>query len=57
MPCTIRNYRPTDLEHIVHLINAADTFDKTEDGTSIEEMRELLSLPSLVPEENVFVAE
>ena len=57
MPCTIRNYRSTDLEDVVTLINAADTFDKTEDGTSIEEMRELLSLPSLVPEENVFVAE
>lgn len=57
MSNTIRTYRAADLEAIVALINAADTFDQTEDGTSIEEMRDYLSRPALEPEENAFVSE
>ncbi|MBI4790185.1 MAG: GNAT family N-acetyltransferase [Chloroflexi bacterium] len=57
MPNTIRNYRSTDLEAIVTLLNAADTFDKTEEGASIAETRDFFSTPGLTPEENVFVAE
>lgn len=57
MEPTIRNYRPTDLEPIVALLNAADAVDRIEDGTSVEEAREWFSSPDLYPEENVFVAE
>lgn len=57
MPITIRTYRESDLESIVALINAADAFDKIEDGTSIEETRGWLTTPGMNPEENVFVAE
>ncbi len=54
---TIRAYRESDLEAVVALINAADKWDGTEDGTSVEEKRAFLSVPALVPEENAFVLE
>lgn len=57
MTCTIRTYRPTDLEEIVALINAADTVDQFQEGTSIQEKQEWLTVPGLIPEENVFIAE
>lgn len=57
MPLTIRNYRPSDLEPIVALINAAANFDKTEQGTSVEEMQGWLNTPGFEPERNYFVAE
>lgn len=57
MTCTIRTYRPTDLEEIVALINAADTVDQSQEGTSIQEKQEWLTVPGLIPEENVFIAE
>ncbi len=57
MSNTIRVYRTADLEAIVALINAADVINGTEDGTSVEEKREFLSMPALVPEENAFVFE
>jgi mycothiol synthase len=57
MQFTIRNYCAEDLESIVALINAADAFDKIEDGTSVKEMRIELTAPDVNPEENVFVAE
>jgi len=52
----IRNYRESDLEPLVELINAADAVDQLEWGTSLQELRERFSRPSLKPEENVFVA-
>lgn len=57
MTSTIRTYRPIDLEEIVALINAADTIDQTREGTSVQDTQEWLSVPGLIPEENVFVAE
>lgn len=53
----IRNYRQNDLEPIVTLHNAADTYDGTKEGTSIEETRELISSPDFHPEKNIFVVE
>jgi mycothiol synthase len=53
----IRNYRERDLEPLVELINAADVVDQLEWGTSLQELRERFSLPTLQPEENVFVAQ
>ncbi len=57
MSITIRLYRPEDLPGIVNVINAADLWDKTENGASLEEMQDYLARPNLVPTENVFVAE
>ncbi len=57
MTCTIRTYRPGDLEELVALENAADRADQTQEGTSIQEMKDLLSMPGLAPERNVFIAE
>ncbi len=57
MEPVIRNYRSSDLEPIVALINAADAADKTEAGTSAEETRALFDTPGFAPTENVFVAE
>ncbi len=42
---------------LVELINAADAVDQPERGTSLQELRERFGLPTLRPEENVFVAE
>ena len=53
----IRNYRERDLEPLVELINAADAVDQMERGTSLQELRERFSSPTLKPEENVFVAQ
>ena len=53
----IRNYRERDLEPLVELINAADAVDQLEWGTSLQELRERFSLPTLKPEDNVFVAQ
>jgi mycothiol synthase len=53
----IRNYREHDLEPLVELINAADAVDQLEWGTSLQELRERFALPTLKPEENVFVAQ
>jgi len=53
----IRNYRERDLEPLVELINAADAVDQLEWGTSLQELRERFALPTLKPEENVFVAQ
>ena len=53
----IRNYRERDPESLVELINAADAVDQRERGTSLQELRERFGLPTLKPEENVFVAQ
>jgi mycothiol synthase len=53
----IRNYRETDMGPLVELINAADAVDQLEWGTSLQELRERFDLPTLKPEENVFVAQ
>ena len=53
----MRNYRESDLEPLVELINAADAVDQTEWGTSLQELQERFALPTLKPEENVFVAQ
>ncbi|MFQ5813084.1 MAG: GNAT family N-acetyltransferase [Anaerolineae bacterium] len=53
----IRNYRERDLEPLVELINAADAVDQLEWGTSLQELQERFALPTLKPEENVFVAQ
>jgi mycothiol synthase len=53
----IRNYRESDLEPLVELINAADAVDQLERGTSPQELRERFDLPTLRPEENVFVTQ
>ena len=53
----IRSYRERDLEPLVELINAADAVDQPERGASLQELRERFGLPTLRPEENVFVAE
>jgi len=53
----IRNYRERDLEPLVELINAADAVDQPEWGTSLQELQERFGLPTLRPEENVFVAQ
>lgn len=52
-----RNYRPNDLEPVVALLNAADSVDKTEDGTSLEETHTRFQTPGFNREQNVFVAE
>lgn len=57
MEPVIRNYRSSDLERIVALINAADAVDRTEDGTSVEETRTIFDMPGFDPTKNVFVAE
>ena len=53
----IRNYRESDLEPLVELINAADAVDQLEWGTSLQELRERFDSPTLKPSENVFVAQ
>jgi GNAT superfamily N-acetyltransferase len=57
MTITIRTYNPNDLQAVVTLINASDAIDRTEDGTSVEEMRGELKVPGLGAERNVFVAQ
>ncbi len=57
MKPTIRNFRPSDLQSIVALLNAADAVDQIEDGTSLEETREWLATPGFDPEQNVFIAD
>jgi mycothiol synthase len=52
-----RNYRESDLEPLVELINAADAVDQLERVTSLQELRERFDLPTLKPEENVFMAQ
>ena len=46
----IRNYAPDDLEPIVALLNAAESVDHSEDGTSIDELRIFLRRPASIPE-------
>ena len=53
----IRSYHERDLEPLVELINAADAVDQLEWGTSLQELRERFGLPTLRPEEDVFVAQ
>ncbi len=57
MASLIRMYRPEDLPGIVNVINAADMFDQTQSGASIEEVKEHMTQPGMNPTENVFVAE
>lgn len=57
MQIKIRTYGQNDLEPIVALHNQADRFDGTKDGTSVEETRELFSMPGFDPEQTVFVVE
>ncbi len=54
---TIHHYREADLETLVRLINEADAVDRSERGTSLEELGEKFGLPDHHPEENVFVAQ
>ncbi len=57
MSTQIRNYRESDLQLTVVLLNAAEAADHVEEGTSLEEQREIMARPGLHPEEDVFVAE
>ncbi len=57
MGIQIRNYRPGDLELIVVMLNAAESVDHADLGTSVHEMREQLNRPGVSPEQDGFVAE
>ncbi|MGB8646254.1 MAG: GNAT family N-acetyltransferase [Anaerolineae bacterium] len=57
MEFQIRLYTQRDDELLVGLLNEADAVDRMEQGTSLPELRELLAMPELDPEQNVFVAE
>jgi hypothetical protein len=47
MTFALRNFHSSDLEGIVSLINAADSFHKTQEGTSAKELDMFLSSPGL----------
>ena len=53
---TIRNYRPSDLEALVALINDADAHDKLERATTVEELGHELDFPTASPEIDCFLA-
>ncbi len=57
MSIQIRNYRESDLELIVVLLNAAEAVDHVEQGTSLTEQREEMNTPDFRPTENAFAAE
>jgi hypothetical protein len=57
MKFRIRNYLERDLELIVILINAIDSVDRIEDGTTVEEVRQEFGRPGFNPTENVLVVE
>ena len=53
---TIRNYRPSDLEALVALINDADAHDKLERATTVEELAHEMGFPTASPETVCFLA-
>lgn len=56
MQTHIRNYQPRDLALIAAVINAADSFDRMEEGTTVEELQERFARPGFKPAEDFFVA-
>jgi mycothiol synthase len=52
----IRNYRSEDLPSLVTLINEADTYDKLERTTTLQEMEHEMSFPTVKPETDCFLA-
>jgi mycothiol synthase len=53
---TIRNYRPSDLEALVALINDADAHDKLERATTVEDLAHEMAFPTASPETDCFLA-
>jgi len=56
MSVTIRNYRDEDLQAVVEVINAADSVDQLDEGTSVAQLRERLGQPDFDPYRDAFVA-
>ena len=52
----IRNYRPDDLPSLVALINGADTVDKLERATTLQQLEHEMSFPTVHPETDCFLA-